>query len=35
LVSEAVQGDTEFATPVRHLSSVRMMDSWQFSWWDG
>jgi hypothetical protein len=40
LTGEAVQGDTEFAAPVRRydlppLSRVRMLDGWQCSWNEG
>jgi hypothetical protein len=40
LAGEVVQGDTEFAAPVRPsdfrpLSRVRMLDSWQCSWSEG
>jgi hypothetical protein len=40
LASEAVQGDTEFAAPVRPfdfrpLSRGRMLDGWQCSWSEG
>jgi hypothetical protein len=40
LAGEAVQGDTEFAAPVRPsdfrpVSEVRMLDSWQCSWSEG
>jgi hypothetical protein len=31
LAGEAVQGDTDFAAPVRPLSRVRMLGSWQCS----